>query len=273
MVIDRSNFIHELDQVDHCNWQLKLNTNIVMNADAKLEMFELKTQVQDNPVTLETFNERIYVEDFPEVRDSLLELINKKIDRFEVLYRIRIGNGQYKWIFEYYELSKSVDELVLGRTWNVSNLISAEVKLGDHEFDMLTQLPNRHKTIDILVDLIEDSKKSMKQVVLCVISVENIEKINSRASHGVGDYVLRRVADLLKEEGQLVGRIGSKSFLVVYTGVPTSMVNSTCGILIDNLQQMGTNIRETLVLKHSTREYWGEKVEALIEEMEQNNVS
>ena len=273
MVIDKQNIIDALDQVAQCHWQWKLNTDIILNPNGKLEMFELTVRDETALVTNQTFKERIYVEDYPPVRDHMLEIINGNIDQFAVLYRIRLGNGNYKWIYESYEKDSDDPLTVMGSTWNVSSLISYEGSSGNYEFDLLTQLPKREKTLEIITDHVQESRKFMKQVTFAIFKVKNIEDINAHSGHASGDYILRRVADLLKEESQVVGRIGSRSFLIVFTGYPNQLVRKMCESIIQRSDQLGRAVNEEVVLTHGIREYWGEDIEHLIEEMEEVDVT
>jgi len=91
-----------------------------------------------------------------------------------------------------------------------------EVVQGDAERDALTGLPNR-RGIDAYLATARETGEPM---VIALCDIDRFKSYNDRYGHGVGDRVLKTVAQSLQESlpGQFVGRWGGEEFLVVAKG-------------------------------------------------------
>ena len=99
----------------------------------------------------------------------------------------------------------------------VTNIIQSEEKLKSlAQLDRLTNLYNRHYMIGCL----EAVSKAEGECFLAMADIDNFKKINDRYGHNVGDLVLKRVADLMKElcVGCEVSRWGGEEFLILIPG-------------------------------------------------------
>ncbi len=97
----------------------------------------------------------------------------------------------------------------------------------DAETDALTGLGN-HRAFQIhLHQSLALAASTRASVSLCIIDLDDFKSINDRYGHPVGDQVLQRLADLLREAfgGGSAFRIGGEEFAVVLSGATVEQAN------------------------------------------------
>ncbi|MFC4321545.1 GGDEF domain-containing protein [Litchfieldia salsa] len=88
------------------------------------------------------------------------------------------------------------------------------------KIDALTDLYN-HKTFQEYLDhLVGQSKNYNMPLQLAIIDIDNFKNINDTYGHNIGDLVLKRVADAIRErvtEEDIVARYGGEEFTIILT--------------------------------------------------------
>ena len=85
-------------------------------------------------------------------------------------------------------------------------------------FDYLTGLPNRRLLIEQLSKILPRSQRSKQFGALLFIDLDNFKLLNDTLGHGVGDQLLRQVAERLRHtvrESDHLSRLGGDEFVVV----------------------------------------------------------
>lgn len=88
--------------------------------------------------------------------------------------------------------------------------------------DALTKAYSRAKIIEILDSCMSANKLHGLLISIAFIDVDHLKQINDTYGHAAGDYVLRRVVELLSghlREQDALGRIGGDEFLLVLPGM------------------------------------------------------
>ncbi|MEW8144952.1 MAG: EAL domain-containing protein [Candidatus Thiodiazotropha endolucinida] len=95
----------------------------------------------------------------------------------------------------------------------------AEVKLHHlATHDTLTQLPNRAAFMEILAHTVASGKRKGQRHAILFIDLDNFKNINDSLGHEIGDQLLKKTAERLKENihiGDFVSRMGGDEFMLL----------------------------------------------------------
>ncbi len=86
-------------------------------------------------------------------------------------------------------------------------------------YDPLTGLPNRQLFYDRLEMALNKAKRGGREVAVLFIDYDHFKQINDTFGHDIGDRVLRRLAQRLREHlrtGDTLARLGGDEFLVLF---------------------------------------------------------
>lgn len=93
--------------------------------------------------------------------------------------------------------------------------------------DQLTGLPNRKYLDTALRQHYTSQLPDCNNLCIMLIDIDHFKKVNDVYGHQVGDYVLKKVAQCLKDKtkaGDIPGRWGGEEFLVIFPG--TSLIEA-----------------------------------------------
>ncbi|WP_083734412.1 diguanylate cyclase, partial [Sphingopyxis sp. KK2] len=107
-------------------------------------------------------------------------------------------------------------------TETVDNARMLEAARNDAETaantDALTGLPNRRHTLAFLERALVGARENGAPLAVAIFDIDHFKRINDVHGHGVGDEVIRRVAQRAKavlREEDMVGRFGGEEFVCV----------------------------------------------------------
>lgn len=155
------------------------------------------------------------------------------------------------------ELSKAATravELEKSLTETSRELDSIRKSLGRAEqranTDTLTGLPNRRAVEEFLRIAQISAMETGEPLGLLMMDVDHFKKFNDNFGHGVGDQVLRLLANVLRErlrENDLPGRYGGEELIAVLPGAPLSV----CEAVAERIRR---SISECKITRRSTGE-------------------
>jgi diguanylate cyclase (GGDEF)-like protein/PAS domain S-box-containing protein len=96
--------------------------------------------------------------------------------------------------------------------------LQEEKILRQAHFDTLTNLPNRFLSIDRLTQLTREAQRTLEQMAVMFIDLDDFKKINDSLGHEVGDKLLIETAQRLNKRvrgGDTVGRLGGDEFIIL----------------------------------------------------------
>ena len=85
--------------------------------------------------------------------------------------------------------------------------------------DMLTGLPNRRHTLAFLEQAVAGARAHGGPLAVAIFDIDHFKRINDAHGHGVGDDVIRHVAQRAQavlREGDMVGRVGGEEFVCIF---------------------------------------------------------
>ena len=107
------------------------------------------------------------------------------------------------------------------------------------EYDILTNLSNRHRMTNIFNDLVATNI----EFSVAILDIDNFKNVNDTYGHNVGDKALKAFAEVLRDaetDNIYVSRWGGEEFLVVLTGDNTYQ---RAKALLEQIRIDTTNIR------------------------------
>ncbi len=116
------------------------------------------------------------------------------------------------------ELSNKNQELVdlLGKLTKAENLKNQFEKLS--YMDSLTGIPNRHCVEIRFEEELNRAQRHNLPIACIMIDIDHFKQINDTYGHAAGDYVLREIGRLFKENKrthEMVGRYGGEEFVML----------------------------------------------------------
>jgi len=90
------------------------------------------------------------------------------------------------------------------------------------QHDNLTGLPNRNLLRQQMDDMLLHTRRSAEKVAVLVLGLDNFKAVNDTLGHGVGDKLLRGVAQRLRatlREEDALARLNSDEFAILQSGV------------------------------------------------------
>lgn len=97
--------------------------------------------------------------------------------------------------------------------------------------DPLTGMPNRRCILANLADAMDASQLTGEPLSVAMIDIDYFKRVNDEFGHGVGDTVIKGIADILCDESvghDSVGRIGGEEFLFVFPGRRAEELDARC---------------------------------------------
>ncbi len=166
--------------------------------------------------------DRVYAEDIPAMLEAMsLDAIREKLavsDEYVSSYRVMDNGEVHYYQFTYLPLNPLNKEGgILAGFKNVDNIVESakerEELIALAETDTMTGILNRGSGEQKLTGALASGKRGM----FCIIDIDLFKSINDNYGHGVGDKVIRGIADILKEEFRerdIIFRLGGDEYAV-----------------------------------------------------------
>src|SRR5690242_4510514 len=108
-------------------------------------------------------------------------------------------------------------------------------------FDTLTGLPNRLMIHETLAVAMAEAEKWGSRCAFMMIDLDRFKAVNDTLGHPVGDRLLGRVSERLKQlmtENEMIGRLGGDEFaVVVRDATDTARIERLAQTIIEKLSQ------------------------------------
>lgn len=92
--------------------------------------------------------------------------------------------------------------------------------------DDLTRMYNRRRIEEVMEDFVAESKIEKDPIFVFLLDIDYFKQVNDNYGHDIGDMVLRKVAEVLKDhmhEDCLSGRWGGEEFMIVARHITRTM--------------------------------------------------
>jgi diguanylate cyclase (GGDEF)-like protein/PAS domain S-box-containing protein len=112
---------------------------------------------------------------------------------------------------------------IIGCTNDITDLHEAQEKVKFMAFhDNITNLPNRRKFNDDLLELTKIALENHRKLAVCFLDLDRFKQINDSFGHTVGDHLIREIANRIKEAvgtNGYVYRFAGDEFIIVYPSI------------------------------------------------------
>lgn len=196
-------------------WELDHKAESLYWSEEIYSIYEIDPQY--NGANYQLFLDLIYDEDKELVDNSYRESVASGSE-YNIRYRIKVADS-YKWIeargVTYYDPDGQA-ERTIGTAEDISEMVIAQQKIEHMAYhDELTGLANRKRFSDKLDSALLLANEQKTNLVVLFIDLDNFKLINDRCGHDIGDEVLVKVANDLKnctKSSDLFARIGGDEF-------------------------------------------------------------
>ncbi|MES3008668.1 MAG: EAL domain-containing protein [Pseudomonadota bacterium] len=121
-------------------------------------------------------------------------------------------------------------------------------------FDPLTRLPNRQLLRDLTLHALASATRTAGHVALMCIDLDRFKIINESLGHGVGDQLLKQMAERLNqmlEPDEILSRQGGDDFILMLPGKDAEAAAHTAGSILEVISQPFTIEGQRLTLTAS----------------------
>jgi diguanylate cyclase (GGDEF)-like protein/PAS domain S-box-containing protein len=230
-------------------WDWDVATDSMFHSDRYRELFGFGPG--EEPASHDAWLSCIHPEDQAMVRQKLDDHLQGLSPYFEVEYRCRDKDGQYKWIQDrgraHWDAQGQPIRMV-GSSTDITDRKQMEEKLIYYSMrDPLTGLYNRAYFQEELRRL-NDGRYAPIAVIVC--DVDGLKLYNDSFGHLLGDKLIKKAADLLAKTfraGDVVARIGGDEFVVLLPHVARETVEKAINRLQASIAESNTQTDEFLL--------------------------
>lgn len=210
------------------NWYWDYQTNIVTFNDLKVKALGFNMDEVPKPIGFEFFTERIHKDDYDYVMQNMRDHLYGKINAYDVEYRIKTKQGDYKY---YHDIGKVTKRNLEGKPLFLAGIVFdiTERRLALQKLEHMNKILEKQSSTDALTQLLNhralydklheiNQKRHQNPAVLAMMDLDDFKMINDTYGHLVGDEVLFETAQILKKythNNDFVGRYGGEEFLMV----------------------------------------------------------
>jgi diguanylate cyclase (GGDEF)-like protein/PAS domain S-box-containing protein len=183
----------------------------------------------------------IHRDDRPGIQQALEELRHGRPARAE--YRVPGPDGEWRWLES--TASDLLDDPDVQAVIALSRDVTerhrtTELLAHRAAHDALTGLPNRAELEHQLEVAIERAAAAGSSLAVAYLDLDGFKVVNDSHGHGVGDELLRAVADRLRaqvRDGDVIARLGGDEFVVVLPGADLGCALGTAERIREHLGQ------------------------------------
>jgi len=213
------------------HWYWDIPTNTVTFNPLKVTTLGYTLEEVPTPVGFEFFTSKLHPDDYEPCMENMRRHLRGETHVYEVEYRIRCKDGQYKWFYDRGAITKRGQKgkplMLSGIVFDITDRKNKELKLEVEKkhlqqqatLDELTRALNYRGIIGELKRLLSSPKKESESLSILMIDVDDFKRVNDTYGHIVGDDILRDIAKIIQSnlrDSDRLGRYGGEEFLIVF---------------------------------------------------------
>ncbi len=174
--------------------------------------------------------EGVHPDDLDRCVKIYLDSFNNQ-QRFEMDYRLKRNDGQYRWINDRGVPFYNKDCMFIGfigSCMDITEKIEGQRLREMAQNDALCHTFNRQYSYQLLNEVYKQAQDSGLPLSILMMDIDAFKSINDKYGHAIGDIVLTKVAAAMKKEIRefdILGRYGGDEFLVglVHTNLEAAL--------------------------------------------------
>ena len=217
-----------IGNLGHWFWQVKSN-DVIFNDEKVIALGYSPAEIRES-IGYEFFTEKIHKDDYNCVMEAMRKHLYGKSSVYEVEYRIKCKNGDYKWFYDRGKITKYDDQgkplLLAGIVFDITKqkILEDQLRAANEQLneliliDTLTGVLNRRALNSIFSREIERTKRFKHIFSTLMIDIDYFKKINDSYGHNIGDELLIELCKVIQFEKRTVdflGRWGGEEFIVI----------------------------------------------------------
>lgn len=180
--------------------------------------------------------------DFVEPLDTCFE--KAVVEGVSFTLKVKAWHEEHQWIWTELKGQPMFEDGKFQHMLLVARDISSQQKyeetlLHNAYFDVLTNLPNRRKLNELLME-VKSTLKEQQYVAVMLMDIDDFKHINDYYGHEIGDHVLiefsKRVSNILEGMG-MVGRYGGDEFVVLLPYKMQQQVEDVAKQIVSEIQR------------------------------------
>lgn len=206
-----------------------------INLNGQVEELFINLKDSEGKTVPYLLNGRRFESEGVEIIDCILVQMGKRID-----YELELRSAKKQIEVAYWEKDQALAELkrihleIEQKQAELMEMNAVLVELSNT--DKLTGLKNRRFLQEKLDEQIVGYARDQAVFSLCIIDIDHFKKVNDTYGHQTGDYVLEKLASILKlqsREEDIAARYGGEEFILL---LPNTDISES-KIIAENLRQ------------------------------------
>ncbi|MFV0387968.1 MAG: putative bifunctional diguanylate cyclase/phosphodiesterase [Pyrinomonadaceae bacterium] len=207
-------------------WDWDLEKQDFFFSNRWFQIFGVNAQNIVNP-SRDTWFSRVHPDDLKFVESQLNAHLNGETNHFKCEHRILHTDGIYRWVLVRglaVQNEMGVVNRIAGSLSDITSRKLSEEKLEfEASHDPLTKLPNRSLISWKIQESLEELKNNRAGAFsVMFIDIDRFKTINDSLGHKIGDQILLRIAEALKDvtrRSDEIARLGGDEFLIIFDGI------------------------------------------------------
>ncbi len=150
----------------------------------------------------------------------------KQQARFEMDYRLKRHDGQYRWINDRGVPIYNSDGTFIGfigSCMDITEKVEGQLLIRMAQYDALCNIFNRQYVLQRLQELFDNAKEHKTNLFIIMFDIDDFKAINDLYGHITGDKVLSHVSSITRyclPQEALIGRYGGDEFIIGLSNMP-----------------------------------------------------
>lgn len=261
------------------NWYWDIKTNRVTFNPLKVITLGYGAEEIPENVTYQYFTEMLHPDDYQKTMDAMMDHLYNSASVYEVEYRIRTKDGNYKWYYDRGKITKYNDEgkplFVAGIVFDITEKKELQLEmeyknvllLEQTMVDDLTKINNHRAIVAHLKAEIIKAGRLKSPLSLVMFDIDDFKKINDTMGHIIGDQVLMEVANIIQKnirDNDMIGRYGGEEFLLVLSNTDLNTASVVAKRIRKSIEEKFFSSPTKVTISGGVKQYSGEKVTEFI---------